>query len=425
MESLILKTLARPMNSGRPLVQVCLVAAVALASAALMLILGVSSAEASDSGPRTIRNGSAPANGLVSFDLEEQWRRGDENDDLFFGLITAVVTDQDHRLYLLDAQLSTVSVLDADGQFLRNIGREGEGPGEFRRAWTLLHHPDGYLGVVQRFPGSIVNITPDGLPAGVILPGDPATGGRDMLSGARSHQLGLVLSGAHMTRRDDGRMRRNFLSLYGFDGIVITEYLGRDENFDFGANTIREADQDWIGDGRWDVLSDGRIVVGPGRDEYRLTVYEPDGTPGLEFSRESAAPLRTPVEMERLETRWKANRRAQRFGTEQEFALAEPMITLVRSRNDEIWILPATGQRNQPAGVLQTWDVFDTAGTWDRQVALRAPGDGTRDHVFFLDDHRVLVVAGFRDALDAMEGIGDDTTGSDDAPIEVILYHVN
>jgi hypothetical protein len=131
--------------------------------------------------------------------------------------------------------------------------------------------------------------------------------------------------------------------------------------------------------------------------------------------------------LDRLETRWKSNRRFQRFGTEQVFDPANPMLNLVRSRDGEIWVLPSDGQRGQPDGILQTWDIFLENGTWDRQVAVRGPGDGLRDRVFFLGHQRVLIVAGFQDALDAIDGVSsdDDDAESDAAPIEVILYQIN
>ncbi len=414
-----------PHETDRSSVRLMIVTAIAL-MAAFLLLIHADPATASDPGPGTVRNGSTPENGTDHIELVEQWRRGDEDDDLFFGLISAVETDDDGNLYLLDSQLSTIYVLDPRGETLRQIGHEGEGPGEFRRARSLIQHANGNMGVIQRFPGSIVNLTPDGIPAGVILPGDPATGGRDMLSGARIAPDGLVLCGAHMTRTDNGRLRRNFLSLYGVDGIVRVEYFGQDDDFDFGDNHFNEADQFWVGDGLWDVLPDGRVAAGQLRDEYIITVFEADGAPSFKFSRQAESPERSSAELDRLEARWKSNRRFQRFGTEQVFASANPMLNLVRSRDNEIWVLPSAGQRGQPDGTLQTWDVFQQDGTWDRQVAVHGPGDGMRDRVFFLGDQRVLIVSGFQDALDAIDGVSsdDDDAESDATPIEVILYQI-
>jgi len=381
-------------------------------------------AVAADAPPR-ITNPTQPANGVETLVLEEQWRRGGEDDELFFGLVVQACPGSGGEIFLLDAQLNEVMVLSADGELLRTIGREGEGPGEFRRAGDLMLTTDGNVGVVQRMPGAIVLLTPDGLPAGTVLPGDPTTGGRDYLSGAQAVAGGLVLSGAHMTRTETGRLRRNFISLYGLDGIERREYFGLDDDFDFSAQSFREVDQYFPGEGRWDVAPDGRVFVAASRQDYLVTVFSPDGGPVALIGRDYESRPRDRETLDRLEAAWKAGRRYARFGVEQEFAALEADIVRLEVRGDELWVLPSRGLHDQPPGVLQTWDVFTSEGLFDRQVALRAPGDGTRDRVILLDDDRALVVSGFQDARDAFTGAGgkDDEDDLDYAtPVEVITY---
>jgi len=43
-----------------------------------------------------------------------------------------VVIDKENRLYILDAGAKCLFVWNADGSFLTRLGREGDGPGEFR-----------------------------------------------------------------------------------------------------------------------------------------------------------------------------------------------------------------------------------------------------------------------------------------------------
>lgn len=386
-------------------------------------LLQPAAAAAAAGAPPRIDNADGPARGDVDRHLTPLWSRGDEDDDLFFGLVPAAVPAPDGGVYVLDAQLSTVYHLDATGELVGTLGREGEGPGEFRFAGTLVPLPDGTLGVVQRFPGRIVKLRPDGTPAGVVLPGDPATGGRDMLTAAAAVDGGLVLSGAHMTRRDDGRLRRNFISLYGADGAVVVEYAGKDDDFDFAARSFREADLDFPGEDRWLALPDGRVAVALARDDYAVTVFSPDGAPALVFGRPAAAPLRDAADLDRLRARWEAGRRYQRFGTEQVFADTHPMIHDMAARGDEIWILPHAGAA--AAGAFQVWDVFTLDGRWDRRERLLAPGDGLRDRLLFLDDRRVLVVSGFRDALDSLFGGGEADADADAAPVRITLYRLD
>ena len=51
---------------------------------------------------------------------------------------SAVTLDEAGRIYLTDWTSSRLAVLDTDGTFLRTIGREGAGPGEFRSPTTVL-----------------------------------------------------------------------------------------------------------------------------------------------------------------------------------------------------------------------------------------------------------------------------------------------
>lgn len=57
-----------------------------------------------------------------------------ETDDLIFGRIFRVSPDAGGRIFVPDSGESTIFVFDDEGNFLKNIGREGRGPGEFDRA---------------------------------------------------------------------------------------------------------------------------------------------------------------------------------------------------------------------------------------------------------------------------------------------------
>jgi hypothetical protein len=369
-------------------------------------------------------NGDRPRDGDQWLELRELWRRGDENDDIFFGLISACVVDDEGLLYLLDSQLSEIHVFSPAGEYLRTIGREGEGPGEFRRASTMTWLPDGSLGVVQRFPGQVVKLTPEGVPAGVILPSDPVTGGRDLMRGAQLSGDGIVFCGAHMTRTEDGRLRRDFLSLYDADGTEKVEYLGKNDEADFSARSFNEIDRDFIGGGRWTVRGDGHVVVAPERDAYTLHVYAPAGELTQLITRIAKPYRRTKEKLDRLESSWKQSRMYQRSQAEQIFAETEPMISALSAGADgELWVLPAEGRFGQPEGILQTWDVLSDEGEWLRRVALAAPGDGERERVILLPDGHVLVVAGCQDAVDAQDGLStEDVEDEEPAPMEVIMY---
>ncbi len=61
----------------------------------------------------------------------------------------SLAVDDDGRIYVGDQQPVNIKLFDSAGRFLRLIGREGDGPGEFRSAyvavrghWLLVHDPE-------------------------------------------------------------------------------------------------------------------------------------------------------------------------------------------------------------------------------------------------------------------------------------------
>ena len=60
-----------------------------------------------------------------------------------FGDIRGTGFDAEGNLYIFDAQSSRVVVVDAEGNFLREFGQAGEGPGEFRMALGFAVMRDG------------------------------------------------------------------------------------------------------------------------------------------------------------------------------------------------------------------------------------------------------------------------------------------
>ena len=91
----------------------------------------------------TLANGSVlvtnPANGLWDANPEERWRvleglrigtasgEGPES----FGSVGSVVVTEAGSLWIVDRLAMEIRVFDADGKFVRTVGRSGEGPGEF------------------------------------------------------------------------------------------------------------------------------------------------------------------------------------------------------------------------------------------------------------------------------------------------------
>lgn len=67
-----------------------------------------------------------------------------------FGDVEDIRLDEKHRIYVLDKQASAIRVFEKDGSFVRSLGGEGGGPGEFRLATGMTFAPDGLLWVLNR-----------------------------------------------------------------------------------------------------------------------------------------------------------------------------------------------------------------------------------------------------------------------------------
>lgn len=62
-----------------------------------------------------------------------------------FGNVSSVAFDGAGRLYVFDSQVNRIFMVDADGTLIRQIGREGDGPGEFRNITDWVVMDDGRL----------------------------------------------------------------------------------------------------------------------------------------------------------------------------------------------------------------------------------------------------------------------------------------
>lgn len=99
-------------------------------------------------------------------------------DEYMFGSIRGIAVGSDGAVYVADGQPTIVRMYDSDGTFVRNIGRQGQGPGEFVSAPGLGVLPSGTL--VTRDPrGSRVSLFLDG---GEYLDSFPVVPGGRMLT---------------------------------------------------------------------------------------------------------------------------------------------------------------------------------------------------------------------------------------------------
>ncbi len=79
-----------------------------------------------------------------------------------FGEVDRVAFDGEGNLYVLDRQNFRVVVVDPEGNFVREVGTEGDGPGELRFPMGLVVAPDGGIAVMDMGHQAFVVFDSDG-----------------------------------------------------------------------------------------------------------------------------------------------------------------------------------------------------------------------------------------------------------------------
>jgi len=389
----------------------------------LLLASGIAHGEVDTpdaSGVPHVRSGPQPAEGSVTWPLEEVWRVGGDDEALLLGSVAQVMSDSTGSVYVLDRQLAHVVVVAPDGTVTGVLGREGEGPGETRRPGDMLFLSDGTIGLVQGFPGRIVKIDRAGNPAGTIHLGGDASAGTGMSSihDARLRGGTLALCGWRGTQRGSVFERTSFLSICDPDFRERQLLLSKPGQTDFSQPRYIESEEYFVGDGRWALGPDGRVYAAPERDQYIVQVYASDGTLARIIEREFESWARTREEMDRLGEARVAVVDGRRMEFETRLEPNDPCIrTLHVAASGDLWVLSSRGAREQAPGVMATYDVFDRDGRFARQVAVACPGDPDRDQLFFLDDGRVIL------AIGASSGGGQRDEG-EAVPQRVVCYRV-
>ena len=402
---------------------------------ALLLCLAIASVAAAGEevtvdGVLHVKNPATLSSGVETIALQEQWRAGGEDDDeVFFGLITQVRADEAGRTYLLDTQLSEVKVFGPDGEFVTALSREGDGPGEVRTPTDLLFMPDGNLGIVQAFPGKIVKIDREGNPAGDFAPrmGEATAGGFLSIIDAKCCAGRTYLGGSYTTMREGGQGRdtQNFVGLFADDGANEVIFHESSFGMDFTNLKIREVDQYTPSRRAWAVFPDGRVVLAPERNSYVLNVYKPDGSLERVIEREFTTRPRNDLENARVDAIFEAQTR--NIPIEIDFTKAESEQDVAWLNVDPdgfLWVAHSRSGTDQPEGVMTTYDVFDGNGHLVRQVAMACEGDPDHDALMMTGKRHAVLVHGFVDALMALQAGGalEMEEGGDPEPMAVVSY---
>ncbi|HEX7049357.1 MAG TPA: 6-bladed beta-propeller [Longimicrobiales bacterium] len=234
---------------------------------------------------------------LPRWTLEEELRLGSVNGEYDAFVTPRLEVDAQGRLYVIDARLPAVRVFDADGTYIRQIGRKGGGPGEYTipvglgflgdtvwiADWARRHLAffDGNGQLLEDFGLEPVGASMEPpMPIQVLGPDDfvvvvPPTLG----SSFRGYGVGRVAFPQSFVRRNRSGTRMDTLFTYTRDsGYIITQADAEGMNV-VPSPQIRRLPQLGYDGERNEIIevapsAETRADVG----EFRVTIRHPDGT---------------------------------------------------------------------------------------------------------------------------------------------------
>jgi hypothetical protein len=361
--------------------------------------------------------------------LDEEWRVGGEDSDFVFGLLIDAVSDEAGNVYLLDNQLCQVEVFDSRGEHTGTLSRQGEGPGEVRVPMAIEWMPNGSLGLLELFPSKLVTIETDGTPRGnltMLLGEENQTGFTASISAACRGDM-LISAGQRATPTDGGQDRMLYLSRFDEAGKEQVRYCEFKTFLQFNPPLFDEMNLLPAFYFASAVGPDGRIYAAVDRVDYRIDVFLPDGTHDRRIERKFEPWKRTEQDRKRINAIVDAWFRRVPGSVERNLSDYELTITDIFVDDAGIlWVQSSRSGRQQPDGILLTYDTFDAEGRFLQQVSVSCPGDASYDGLKFLGDGRVLLIKGLVmakwAATDAQNvDFGDDVS---DEPMEVVCYRI-
>ncbi len=357
------------------------------------------------------------------------WEVTADEQEVLIGRVAEIVADDEGNSYVLDNQLSEVHVFSPEGEYIRSIGREGEGPGEFRMPMNMFLLKDGSVGVVQMSPGKLAMMDKEGTPLGDLELPVGEGGSPPMLLNAGSGGDNIVVQ---LTEHGfDGttvRTKNSLLSL-ARDGSVLGAYFTdeTEQKMESSGGGI-SITMDSSAMGEWSAGPNGTVFRSPHRNQYLIEQFAADGTLERIIEREFESRKRTEEELEEIRKQNESMRERFGGGPSRPAETTNRDIAELHPRADgSLWVLTSYGDNDNPENTMGVFDVFDPQGRYEGQVTVPAQYDPDDDRLF-LRGNRLYIV---RNGLDAMRsggggmmivvGPGGGEEDDDDEPAELSI----
>jgi len=317
-------------------------------------------------GVKVITNPDYPRDGVFQLDLEEDLSIGVEEGDEKYMLNEPQdikVTD-DGTIYVMDWGDTCIKAYDSEGEYLRTVGREGVGPGEFSTPVYMDISADGKIFLMDGRNQRVVVFDTDGN----YLGGFRLMGFHSKMRADRLSRLYFQ----RQTRREEVKVLGSWQEIDVDTVVNRTEENGEDL-FNFGPfsgerDRMMKTATGMMGLSSsfrvtWDVDKEGYLYQGF-NDEYAIHVFNPDGKKVLTFGREYT-PVKNPRSKGRAGPQRQMPAYAPRWVFDEEGNLWIEIYTEDESKEEDEG---RQDEEEKPKPVA--YDVFSNQGDYLRQVIL-------------------------------------------------------
>ncbi|MEJ2722397.1 MAG: hypothetical protein P8181_14855, partial [bacterium] len=303
-----------------------------------------------------VRNPAEPMSSDLDVGARLLWRAGgDEASDVLFGTVVEILLDDDGNTYMLDQQLSEIKLYDAEGRFLRTLGRSGEGPGEFNRPGGMFLIPNDGVGVFQMMPSRVVALNREGEPQPP--PSIPGDSGMRFFEGIEPAGNAFIV--AQSTAGFDGTkatVHKELISV-SLEGEKLATMWTQDQEQDLANLTVGD-DPDNPTD-IWEARWGGGVYLNTTYDEFVIEVMAVDGTVTRVIERVYETVERTKEDIEKIK---EAYDRLPAGMPNMNFKIA-PMERDIQQMSvrprGELWVVSSQSARSAEEGAIGSFEVFD------------------------------------------------------------------
>jgi hypothetical protein len=233
-------------------------------------------------GIKVIINPKYPRDGVWNLRLEEDLSIGEEmSDNYLFDSPAEVRVGEDGLIYISDWRFNNVRCFDEDGQYLRTIGRTGQGPGEFESIRFCLSN-DGKIYFMDTMNERISILDAEGNFINSFKALNLIIGHFSILSDKHNN---IYISREFRREKDRYRMTIYRYNTYGDEIMHYGEFLGDRLILYERDGKMMQSRRSLFPITVWIVTHDGRLYAGYS-GTYRISVYEPNGSLSFKFGRE-------------------------------------------------------------------------------------------------------------------------------------------